>query len=282
MALGTNNPDKLDNQDPNYDYSAGRVPFPQSFAATNRGLGDSAHLATELKANSNASNGNFQFSQNPFYDQARGALGSMYQGQNALQKGPQNAFSQADQQAMHAMGNWQLQNANQQSMRGYAQANASRGVAGNSLGGLLGQSLGVQNAGALAQGDLAARMAGMQQGTQDYNARNSAASNLGGLINNQDQRNFMAQDEMFKGGQEEKQNAFTNYQSFQKQYGDLYQQYLIQANSKSGAKKDGATMKAIQAKMEDAKRNMSVWLEQYNRYGNVKNPYYSAQIPYTG
>lgn len=267
------------------DYTMNKYPWYQGLPATDAALGDSATLAPALRSNTQAYNGNFQFNQNGVYNRfnpnaggLNGALSQMYSGQQGLQNGPGNAFSRAQLQNMHAMSLGQLGSANRSAMQGLAGANAGRGVAGNSVGGILGQQLGVSQAGALAQGDLAEQQAGLNLGLNQYQARAGVASQLGNMVNSQDQRNFQAQDETFKQGTDEKQNAYSNYTAAQKAYNDLIQQYLIQSTTTSGAKNGDQTKFYIRAKIDDAKRNLQIAMQQYNQYGNANNPNYTTQM----
>lgn len=256
------------------DYPGEQRPWWQESSATDATTADT-QVAPSLNPNTTGKYNNFAWGQNSIYNSdapAQGLSGALQQVNSRLKNGPQNAFSAADLQNMHAMAMNQLQTANQQSQAGIAGANANRGVAGNNVGGLLSQQLGVQQAGALAQGDLNERLQGLQQGVTQYNASNAASGTLGQQVNSQDQRNAAAQDEQFKAYSDEKNNAFDRFKTANQAYNDLVKQYMIQLGATSGSK-DGDQIKNYnRTLLEQAARERLIALQNYNQYGAQSNP----------
>lgn len=247
---------------------------PASDAATGQ-----LQLAPALQTNTTASHNNAGFSQNPLYGQLSGSLASMYQGQNGLQNGPQNAFDRSTMQNLSAQALGGLNTANRQTMAGYANSQAGRGVVGNSIGGIVGNSLGVQNAGAVANAGFNAYLQGKTQGTADYNARSGAANQIGNLVNSQDQRTFQGQDEQFKNSSDERQNAFNTYTAANAALNNFQQQYAIPLSGTSGSSSVGDQTKTYMRMMfDDLKRRANLAWQNYNQYGNMNNPT-QAQMP---
>lgn len=96
-----------------------------------------------------------------------------------IQAGPGNAFSAQDLSGLHTMGLQQLQSADQQRNIGIANASAARGAGGPDIGALTASGNADANRGALAQGDLNAKVQGLNLGLGQYSAFNSAFGNVG-------------------------------------------------------------------------------------------------------
>lgn len=96
-------------------------------------------------------------------------------------QGPQNAFNPAQLAALNAQGLQQLR-ANQSALNaGAGQSAAARGIAGPNFGTLFGGANNAANRGALAQGDLNARLKGLEMGNQQYQSFANAANQMGAL-----------------------------------------------------------------------------------------------------
>lgn len=96
-----------------------------------------------------------------------------------IQAGPGNAFSASDLSGLHTMGMQQLGAADQQRNIGIANASAARGAGGPDIGALTASGNADANRGALAQGDLNAKIQGLNLGLGQYSAFNSAFGNVG-------------------------------------------------------------------------------------------------------
>lgn len=96
-----------------------------------------------------------------------------------IQAGPGNAFSASDLSGLHTMGMQQLGAADQQRNIGIANASAARGAGGPDIGALTASGNADANRGALAQGDLNAKLQGLNLGLGQYSAFNSAFGNVG-------------------------------------------------------------------------------------------------------
>lgn len=272
---GSNSIPNLGKQSTPLDYQAEGVNWTQSTPATDPYGSNLTQVAPSLQSNTTAQHNNFAWGQNPIYNSnapAQGSSGQLQQLNQRLGQGPQNAFSAADLQNLHAMAMGQLQTANQQSQAGIAGANGTRGVAGNNVGGLLSQQLGTQQAGALAQGDLNERIAGRTQGVSEYNASNTASGTLGQQVGGQDQRNAAAQDEQFKAYTDERQNAYSQFSTANDAYNNFVKQYAVQLTTTSGAKNGDQTKTYLRAMLDNLTRERLIALQKYNQYGDQSNP----------
>lgn len=242
------------------DYTAEQIPWWQALPSQNSNLGN-ASVAPALQPNmAGKTQTNYWAKDDPLgwtknYNQ-------FWQGPNSLGNGPQNAFSPSDLQNMHAMGLGQLNTANRQAMQGFAGSNQGRGVIGNGLGSTMAQQLGVANAGALAQGDMASRKEGLTLGNELYRSRSDAANMAGGMANQQIGR--QQQD-----AQVEKQNAFQQMQSAENDLSAFRQQYPMELFETSGQGKGmgDQTKTYFRAMFDDLKRNALIARQRYQMYG---------------
>lgn len=259
------------------DYRAEQMNWTQSTPATN------AHtsmlgLAGRLQNNSNAANNNLVYQRNGIYNKwgdyggLNGALQTMYQGPNALQNGPQNAWGQAQMQNFRTQALNTLGQNNRQTMAGYANANAGRGVAGNSLGGIMSQQNAVQNAGAVANSGWEAQQAGQALGLNQYNARAGVASQLGNAMGEQDQRDYSAYNNEYQSRQQQMKNSFDNYQRAQNALTDWDKTYGIQMSSTSGGAQGDQVKMYLRAQRDNLVREMNLSHADYLKYGAQSNP----------
>lgn len=253
------------------DYKIGQFNWTQTTPGTNADASEITKLAPSLTPNMAGKDKPFKWNvnaQDPLTQARIGNYNQFFQGPNSLQNGPGNAYSPTDMANMHAMALGQLNAANQQAMRGLAASNAGRGVVGNNAGGIMQQQLGVSQAGALAQGDLAERQAGLTLGNQQYNARANAAQNTGAFIADQNRINAQQQQDTFQGIQQEKQNAFSKLQTAMQAYSQLQQLYGASSSVTSGQGKGMGDQEKmyIRAHLDDAKREYLLALKNYQAY----------------
>lgn len=168
------------------------------------------------------------------------ALGAQLGGMSGtLAAGPQNAFSAEQMAGLKARAMGKLQQENRNFATGLAQSNAGRGIVGNTLGGMMQGQLDARRMGSLANAELDTELAGMAQGTLDYNAKNSAFGNMGQLYSGEQSRRFDAQLTDRNERSKQAQNAFSVYQNDNQAALDWYNKYAPQMIDKPESGNDG-------------------------------------------
>lgn len=253
------------------DYTSNKIPWWETLPSTSAGVQGLGQIAPEFQGNAKIGTLNPQIT-------------SMYptwqQEENTLSKGPGNAFSKSDMTNFATKTIGDLQNSNKQAMQGYAGSSSGRGIAGNNLGGILGQQLAVSNAGALANSQWQAKLAGLDLGNTQYNSLRGAAGDLGGVLGVQsgiDAQNYG----------KSKQNAYDMWQQAQKDLNDYmtnYAQQLFVTSGQGGGMGDQA--KDYYRAVYQNKKNYALqMMKEYQKFDqtqqDVTQSYPPSQIGHT-